>query len=47
MPFFHLMLVLETAKTSLLIEMVYEVYVKLHNHKIVRMLKGKTNAETA
>ncbi len=31
---------------ALLIEMGYELYVKLHNHKIVQMLKGKTNAET-
>lgn len=29
---------------ALFIEMGYEVYVKLHNHKIVQMLKGKTNA---
>ena len=31
---------------ALLIEMGYEVYVKLHNHKIVQMLKGKVNTET-
>lgn len=32
---------------ALLIEMGYEVYVKLHNHKIVRMLKKQVTAETA
>ncbi|MBN1452084.1 MAG: hypothetical protein JW963_13795 [Anaerolineales bacterium] len=32
---------------ALLIEMGYEVYVKLHNHKIVRMLKAKVTADTA
>lgn len=31
---------------ALLIEMGYEVYVKLHNHKIVRMLKAKVTTET-
>ena len=31
---------------ALLIEMGYEVYVKLHNHKIVQMLKTKGTAET-
>ena len=29
-----------------LIDMGYEVYVKLHNHKIVQMLKDKVGAET-
>jgi hypothetical protein len=32
---------------ALLIEMGYEVYVKLHNHKIVQMLKKKITSETA
>ncbi len=32
---------------ALLIEMGYEVYVKLHNHKIVQMLKKKGTADTA
>jgi hypothetical protein len=32
---------------ALLIEMGYEVYVKLHNHKIVQMLKAKVTTETA
>ena len=32
---------------ALLIEMGYEVYVKLHNHKIVQMLKKKVTSETA
>ena len=32
---------------ALLIEMGYEVYVKLHNHKIVQMLKKKVTTETA
>ena len=32
---------------ALLIEMGYEVYVKLHNHKIVQMLKKQVTAETA
>ena len=32
---------------ALLIEMGYEVYVKLHNHKIVQMLKEKITTETA
>jgi hypothetical protein len=32
---------------ALLIEMGYEVYVKLHNHKIVQMLKAKVTSETA
>jgi hypothetical protein len=32
---------------ALLIEMGYEVYVKLHNHKIVQMLKEKVTTETA
>ncbi len=32
---------------ALLIEMGYEVYVKLHNHKIVQMLKKKVTADTA
>lgn len=32
---------------ALLIEMGYEVYVKLHNHKIVQMLKQKVATETA
>jgi hypothetical protein len=32
---------------ALLIEMGYEVYVKLHNHKIVQMLKVKVTTETA
>lgn len=32
---------------ALLIEMGYEVYVKLHNHKIVQMLKAKVTNETA
>ena len=31
---------------ALLIEMGYEVYVKLHNHKIVQMLKAKVSTET-
>jgi hypothetical protein len=31
---------------ALLIEMGYEVYVKLHNHKIVQMLKEKVTTET-
>ena len=31
---------------ALLIEMGYEVYVKLHNHKIVQMLKKKVTTET-
>jgi hypothetical protein len=31
---------------ALLIEMGYEVYVKLHNHKIVQMLKAKVTSET-
>lgn len=31
---------------ALLIEMGYEVYIKLHNHKIVEMLKTKVNPET-
>jgi hypothetical protein len=31
---------------ALLIEMGYEVYVKLHNHKIVQMLKKKVTPET-
>jgi hypothetical protein len=31
---------------ALLIEMGYEVYVKLHNHKIVQMLKKQVSAET-
>ena len=31
---------------ALLIEMGYEVYVKLHNHKIVQMLKGSVMPET-
>lgn len=31
---------------ALLIEMGYEVYVKLHNHKIVQMLKKQVKAET-
>jgi hypothetical protein len=31
---------------ALLIEMGYEVYVKLHNHKIVQMLKAKVTTET-
>jgi len=31
---------------ALLIEMGYEVYVKLHNHKITRMLQAKVTAET-
>jgi hypothetical protein len=32
---------------ALLIEMGYEVYVKLHNHKIVQMLKKQVTTETA
>jgi hypothetical protein len=32
---------------ALLIEMGYEVYVKLHNHKIVQMLKNKATPDTA
>lgn len=32
---------------ALLIEMGYEVFIKLHNHKIVQMLKKKVTAETA
>jgi hypothetical protein len=32
---------------ALLIEMGYEVYVKLHNHKIVQMLKKKVTSDTA
>jgi len=32
---------------ALLIEMGYEVYVKLHNHKIVQMLRKKVTSETA
>lgn len=32
---------------ALLIEMGYEVYVKLHNHKIVQMLKKKVTTDTA
>ena len=32
---------------TLLIEMGYEVYVKLHNHKIVQMLKKQVTTETA
>lgn len=32
---------------ALLIEMGYEVYVKLHNHKIVQMLKAKVTTEAA
>ena len=32
---------------ALLIEMGYEVYVKLHNHKIVQMLKKKATTDTA
>lgn len=32
---------------ALLIEMGYEVYVKLHNHKIVGMLKKKVTSDTA
>ena len=32
---------------ALLIEMGYEVYVKLHNHKIVQMLKQRVTTETA
>jgi hypothetical protein len=32
---------------ALLIEMGYEVYVKLHNHKIVQRLKAKVTTETA
>jgi hypothetical protein len=32
---------------ALLIEMGYEVYVKLHNHKVVQMLKKKVTTETA
>jgi len=32
---------------ALLIEMGYEGYVKLHNHKIVQMLKKKVSSETA
>lgn len=32
---------------ALLIEMGYEVYIKLHNHKTVEMLKVKVNPETA
>jgi len=32
---------------ALLIEMGYEVYVKLHNHKIVQMLKKSMTSETA
>ena len=32
---------------ALLIEMGYEVYVKLHNHKIVQMLKKQVTSETA
>ena len=32
---------------ALLIEMGYEVYVKLHNHKIVQMLQKKVTPETA
>ncbi|HEX9838273.1 MAG TPA: hypothetical protein VGA72_02950 [Anaerolineales bacterium] len=32
---------------ALLIEMGYEVYVKLHNHKIVQMLKHRVTTETA
>jgi hypothetical protein len=32
---------------ALLIEMDYEIYVKLHNHKIVRMLRKKASDETA
>jgi hypothetical protein len=32
---------------ALLIEMGYEVYVKLHNHKIVQMLKKKVTSQTA
>jgi hypothetical protein len=32
---------------ALLIEMGYEVYVKLHNHKIVQMLQKRDTAETA
>lgn len=32
---------------ALLIEMGYEVYVKLHNHKIVQMLKANVTNETA
>ena len=32
---------------ALLIEMGYEVYVKLHNHKIVQMLKEKVSTDTA
>jgi hypothetical protein len=32
---------------ALLIEMGYEVYVKLHNHQIVQMLKKKVTSETA
>ena len=31
---------------ALLIEMGYEVYVKLHNHKIVQMLEARVTAET-
>jgi hypothetical protein len=31
---------------ALLIEMGYEVYVKLHNHKVVQMLKAKVTSET-
>jgi len=32
---------------ALLIEMGYEIYVKLHNHKIVQMLRKKVTSETA
>lgn len=32
---------------ALLIEMGYEVYVKLHNHKIVQMLKTRVTSETS
>jgi hypothetical protein len=32
---------------ALLIEMGYEIYVKLHNHKIVQMLKAQVTNETA
>ena len=32
---------------ALLIEMGYEIYVKLHNHKIVQMLKAQVTNDTA
>ena len=46
-PVFVLTLVLARTRTSpLLIEMGYEVYVKLHNHKITEMLRQKNSPDT-